>query len=139
MLYLAEILLDASKQICSRATLEHLADKDAARLQHRLRNIQCGLHQPERANMVGRAMARGGRGHIRKHHIHGAGKHVPELRDCIGLADIQVESRDAGQRRDVENVGGDNETGSPTFFAATWLQPPGAAPRSSTRAPGFRK
>ena len=27
---------------------------------------------------------------------------------------------------------------APTRLAATWLQPPGAAPRSTTRAPGFR-
>ena len=29
--------------------------------------------------------------------------------------------------------------GAPTRLAATWLQPPGAAPRSMTRAPFFRK
>ena len=76
MLHLAERFLDPRQQRVGGAALEHLADEGAAGPQRILRHLQRDLDQGGGADMIGGAMAGGGRGHVGQHQIGGAAQRL---------------------------------------------------------------
>ena len=65
-----------------------------------------------------------------------------QLLGRVAVEEIELQELNAGDRRHLEHVDRDDlapALAAPTRFAATSLQPPGAAPRSTTRPPGFSR
>ena len=141
VLDLAKQLFHAREQLAAGATLKHLSDERRRRASSTSsRDIQRRLEQRNRAQMIGGAVARGRRRHVGEHDIGRAAKRLFQLRRRFGIEQIALQN---GRRRRAVRSPECRRRRScrprPTRFAATWLQPPGAAPRSSTRAPFFRK
>jgi hypothetical protein len=105
------------------------------------------LAKGDDAQMVRLLVPRGCRGHVAHDHIGGAIE--PGLDLVIGAVFEEVEhvKLGAGDRVDLLQVDADDTAHRLAGFCpsalirgtATWHQPPGAQPRSTTRAPGTRK
>src|SRR5690242_17666862 len=61
--HVAKALFDARQKIARSAALKNLADKCTAGFQHAFAEIECRFEQCDRAQVVGGAMAGGGRCH----------------------------------------------------------------------------
>ena len=114
-----------------RASGEHLGERTPLPASAPLRKVQAGFDQGHGAQMVGLRMADGVRRHVRKNEVGGTAERVLEpsgaassmksiwsmVTPSIASVGKQVDPDDArpGARR-----------------RTTWLQPPGAMPRSTT-------
>ena len=90
--------------------------------------------------MIGAGVAGGVGRHVGQHDIGRTAEHGFELGGRRWIEEIELNEVDAGDRLHRQHIDGDHAAGlrAPTRLAASWLQPPGAAPRSITRAPFFR-
>ena len=116
-----------------------MARKRAAGLEHLAREFRRRLDQRHDLQMVGRAMAGGVRRHVGEHHVGRTAEHRLEPVGRLGIEEIELREFDAGNGSMSRMSIATTRPRAPTRFAATWLQPPGAAPRSTTRAPDLRR
>jgi len=91
--------------------------------------------------MVGLAMPGRVRRHVGEHHVGRSAEQGFQAFGRIRVEKVEMQRLDAGDRRHLQEI--DRDHASPALVAPRasprfWLQPPGAAPRSTTRAPGLR-
>ena len=117
----------------SVAARQHLGDKGAARAQDLDRELQSRLDQRHRAQMIGLLVADGVRRHVRQDEVGRAAERLASARPGAASSMKSI------CRMVTPSIGSVGSRSMPTTAACgtrrrtTWLQPPGAMPRSTTR------
>ncbi len=124
------------------AALKHLCQKRSAGIEHFGGESRRAFDETENAQLIGLAMTGGIGGHVRQAPRR---RGRPASRSALPA---HPRSRKSSCAKVTPAISGISRrsiattlplpSAAPTRLAAIWLQPPGAAPRSTTDMPGFR-